>query len=142
MLDEHLGTTSCRILIVSYNCIWRRGLASILCGVVSRAAIVEAPCFRDAEEWLGREEFSAAIFDIDTENINGPINFQMLRAAHSHLILGVISSVDNADGILSYLAVGVNGYIVACSSQSEIERAIGSIFRGAIPENATRTAAT
>jgi two-component system nitrate/nitrite response regulator NarL len=132
MLDKHSETTSCSILIVSCNCILRRGVASILCGVVSRAAIVEASCFHDAKERLGCNEFFAAIFDVDMGDLNEPINFQMLRADYPHLILGVLSRIDNAGVILSYLAAGVNGYIVGCSSQSEIERAIGSILKGAI----------
>src|SRR5712675_212266 len=83
VLNECSETTPLRILIASDNCILRRGVASILCGVVSRAAIGEVSCFRDARERLGREEFFAAIFDIDMGDLAGPSHFQMLRVNHA-----------------------------------------------------------
>jgi two-component system nitrate/nitrite response regulator NarL len=141
VLREHSGSTSLRILIAGNDCIFQRGFASILCDILPCAEFVQASCFHDAKAWLGREVFSAAIFDINVKDRNGPIGFQMLRADHPHLILGVLSHIDNASVILSYLAAGVNGYILGCSSQSEIERAIKAIFRGAIyvPPNLIRS---
>jgi DNA-binding NarL/FixJ family response regulator len=121
-----------RILIAGYSYIVRRGLASIVCGVTKGAAIAEVSCFDEAKQWLGREDFLAAIFEIDPENPNGPINFQELRLDHPRLILGVISRCDKASTILSHLAAGVNGYILGCSGQVEIESAIETILRGAI----------
>src|SRR5712691_2867930 len=117
VLDKHSEASSCRILVASDNCILRKGVACILCEVLSRAAIAEVSCFHDARERLRCEEFSAAIFDIDMGDLNGPINLQMLRDDHARLILGVISHVTTSRHILSYLAAGVNGYILGCSSQ-------------------------
>ena len=131
-MNEHSESTRLRVLITGSDCILRRGFASILCDVVPCSVFVQASCFHDAKERLGCEAFSAAIFDIDAEDQNGPISFQMLRADHPQLILGVFSHVDNASVILNYLAAGVNGYILGCSSQSEIEHAIGTMLRGAI----------
>ena len=129
MLDKY---SRCRILIAGYSYIVRRGLASIVCGVTQSAVIADVSCFDEAKKWLEREDFFAAIFEIDPENPIGPIKFQELRSDHPQLILGVLSRSDNASTILSHLAAGVNGYILGCSSQAEIEWAIGTILRGAI----------
>jgi DNA-binding NarL/FixJ family response regulator len=125
-------TSFCRILIASGNCILRRGVSSIVSGVLSRATVVEVSCFHSAKERLRCEEFFAAIFDIDMNDLGGPHSLQMLRDRHGRLILGVISHVDTTDQILSYLAAGVNGYILGCSGQSEIECALRAIFCGNI----------
>ena len=132
VLNEHSEATSRKILIVGYDCILRRGLATILCNVVPHAAFAEASCFEDAKERLEFEDFSVAIFNVDAGDRNRPANFQTLRADHPRLILGVISRIDSASVILSYLAAGVTGYILGYSSQSEIECAIGAILRGTI----------
>jgi DNA-binding NarL/FixJ family response regulator len=132
VLNQHSAATSRRILIVGYDCILRKGLATILCSVVPRAAFEEASCFEDAKERLEREDFYAAIFNVDVGDRNKPGNFETLRAEHPRLILGVISWIDSASVILSYLAAGVTGYILGYSSQSEIECAIRAILRGAI----------
>jgi DNA-binding NarL/FixJ family response regulator len=127
MLDEPLDS-ACRRILVAGNCILRKGIASIVHNVVPSASIVEASSFSDARARLGHEEFFAAIFDIDAGNPDEPLSFQMLRADHPQLILGVLSRTDNACVILRYLAAGVNGYILGWSSQSEIECAIGAIL--------------
>jgi DNA-binding NarL/FixJ family response regulator len=117
-----------RILIVG-NFILRRGIASIVSGLAARASIAEASSFHDGKARLRSEEFSAAIFDVDRGDQNGPIDFQLLRADHPQLILAVLSRADNAGAILRYLAAGVNGYILELSSQSEIEQAIGAVLK-------------
>jgi DNA-binding NarL/FixJ family response regulator len=132
VFNNNLEAPHCRILIVGCNCILRKGFASVVRGVIPHAAFVEAYSLHDAKGRLACEEFAAAVFDIDVGDPIEPISLKMLRADHPHLILGVLSRLDNADIILSYLAAGVNGYILGCSSQSEIECAVGAIFRGAI----------
>jgi DNA-binding NarL/FixJ family response regulator len=99
---------------------------------VPGAAFVEASCFSEARERLEQQTFSAAFFDVDADEIGGPASLQMIRADHPELILGVVSRFDQSGLILSYLAAGVNGYIVECSSRSEIERAVETLFQGAI----------
>jgi DNA-binding NarL/FixJ family response regulator len=131
MLDEPFEA-NCRKILISGNFILRRGVARIVHDVVPSASIVEVSCFHDAITRLGSGEFFAAIFDIDAGDLNWPINFRMLRADYPQLILGVISRGDNAGVILSYLAMGVNCYILGTSSQSEIERAIEAMLGRAI----------
>lgn len=130
MSTQAMAAGCSRILIVG-NFILRRGIASIVSGLVDRASIAEAPCFHDGKARLRSEEFSAAIFDVDREDQNGPVDFQMLRADHPQLILAVLARLDNVGAILRYLAAGVNGYILERSSQSEIERAIGAVLNRA-----------
>jgi two-component system, NarL family, response regulator DevR len=127
-----LDDSPCRILVAGDNCILRSGVTSLLCGVARRAVIAEASCFQDAKQRLESRDFLAAIFHIDAGDLNSPVSYQALRAEYPHLILAVISGIDKADVILTYLGMGVNGYILGCSSQSEIECAFRTILRGAI----------
>ena len=87
---------------------------------------------------LNRSEFFAAIFDIDADELDGPISFRTLRVDCPYLILGVLSRTAVASDILSYLAAGVTGYILEESGQAEVERAVREILNGAlyIPPNA------
>jgi DNA-binding NarL/FixJ family response regulator len=132
-----LDVETCKILIAG-TCIFRRGVASIVRDIVPGASIAEAFSFADARARLNRGEFFAAIFDIDADELNGPISFRTLRVDSPHLILGVLSRTANAGDILSYLAAGVTGYILEKSGQTEIERAVREILKGAIyiPPNA------
>ena len=88
MSNKPSKTSFCRILIASGNCILRRGVSSIVSGVLSRATVVEVSCFHSAKERLRCEEFFAAIFDIDMNDLGGPHSLQMLRDRHGRLILG------------------------------------------------------
>jgi len=131
MSDRPSDADHRRILIVG-SCVFRKGVASIACGLVPSTAIVESWCFHDARARLMREEFSIAIFDVDTDDFNGPGDLRMLHASYPRLVLAVFSRADRADEILDYLAAGVTGYVRAYSSQSEIEWAIRSILDGEI----------
>jgi DNA-binding NarL/FixJ family response regulator len=126
-----LNVETCKILIAG-SCIFRRGVASIVRDVVPTASVAEAFCFADARARLNRGEFFAAIFDIDADDLNGPISFRTLRVACPHLIVGVLSRTASAGDILSYLAAGVTGYILEKSDQTEVERAVRGILNGAI----------
>ena len=130
-MDETSATDRRRILIAG-DCILRKGIASIVRGVMPGASIVEASCFSDAATRLRSDQFLAAIFDIDAREPDGPIDFWMLRAEHPRLILAVFSRTGTADVILGYLAAGVNGYILGSASQSESEHAIGILLERAI----------
>jgi len=119
------------ILIVG-NCVFRRGVASIVRDVVPRTSIAEAFGFADARLRLNRDGFFAAIFDGDADELNGPISFRALHVDCPGLILGVLARTASAGDILSYLAAGVTGYILEKSGQDEVERAIREILDGAI----------
>jgi DNA-binding NarL/FixJ family response regulator len=126
-----LDVESCQILIAG-NYIFRRGVASIVRDVVPGASVVEAFSFADARARLNRAEFFAAIFDVDVDELNGPVSFRTLRAHCPDVILGVLSRTASASDILSYLAAGVTGYVVEASGQAEVERAVREILKGAI----------
>src|SRR5262245_26409753 len=117
-----------RKILIAGNCIFRKGVASIVRDVVPSASIAEAFCFADARARLYRGEFFAAIFDVDADKLNGPISFRTLRVDFPHLILGVLSRSASAGDILSYLAAGVTGYVLEKSGQTEVERALREIF--------------
>ncbi len=121
-----------RQILIAGNYIFRRGVASIVRDVIPGASIAEAFCFADARALLNRGEFFAAIFDVDADELNGPIGFRTLRVDCPHLILGVLSRAASAGDILSYLAAGVAGYILEASGQTEVERAVREILNGAI----------
>jgi DNA-binding NarL/FixJ family response regulator len=129
--DVMLDVEGCKILIVG-NCIFRRGVASIVRDVVPSASIAETFCFADARAQLNHCEFFAAIFDIDTGELNGPIGFRTLRVDCPHVILGVLSRTASAGDILSYLAAGVTGYVLEKSGQAEVERAFRAILNGSV----------
>jgi DNA-binding NarL/FixJ family response regulator len=126
-----LDVEICQILIAG-SCIFRRGLASIVRDVAPGASIAEAFGFADARAQLNRGDFFAAIFDVDTDELNGPISLRALRADCPNLILGVLSRTASSGDILSYLAAGAIGYILEESGQMEVERAIREILNGAI----------
>jgi DNA-binding NarL/FixJ family response regulator len=126
-----LNIEGCQILIAG-NCIFRRGVASIVRDVVPGASIAEAFCFADARARLNRGKFFAAIFDVGADELNGPISFRTLRVDCPHLILGLLSRTASAGDILSYLAAGVTGYILEESGHAEVERAVREILSGAI----------
>jgi two-component system, NarL family, nitrate/nitrite response regulator NarL len=131
VLNEALDVDYRKILVAgSYIC--RRGIASIVRDVVPSASIVEVSCFSDARERLALDEFFAAFFDIDLGEPSGPVIFRMLRADHPQLIVRVVSRCASAGAILGYLAMGVNGYMLEWSSETEIEYAIRAILRRAI----------
>jgi two-component system nitrate/nitrite response regulator NarL len=137
-----LDVETCKILIAG-NCIFRKGVASIVRDVVASASISEAFCLADARAQLNRGEFVAAIFDIDADELNGPVSFRTLRVDCPHLILVVLSRTATAGDILSYLAAGVTGYILERSGQTEVERAVREILNGTIyiPPNVIEPAA-
>src|SRR5262245_28364090 len=120
----------CKVLIAGH-CVVRRGVASIVRDIVPKASIVEAASFHEAKARLESEKFFAAIFDVDGRDQHGSVNFRMLRANFPQLIIAVLSLTDDATVILSYLAAGVNGYILASSDQPEIECAIRVILNRA-----------
>jgi DNA-binding NarL/FixJ family response regulator len=126
-----LDVESCQILIAG-NYIFRRGVASIVRDVVPGASIAEAFCFADARAQLSRSDFFAAIFDIDTDELNRPMSFRTIRVDCPHLILGVLSRTASADDVLGYLAAGATGYILQESGQTEVERAVREILSGEI----------
>jgi DNA-binding NarL/FixJ family response regulator len=129
---EQTVKADCRKILVAGDCIVRKGIACIVHCVAPGASVVEAPYFSDAATRLRSDQFSAAIFDIDARDPDGPIDFRILRAEHPRLILAVFSRTGNADVILGYLAAGVNGYILGSASQSESEDAIGMLLERAI----------
>jgi DNA-binding NarL/FixJ family response regulator len=132
MLTRALEKNHRKILITGDNGILRRGISTIVCSVVPKAAIVEVCSVPKAEQDLGLACFCAGIFDLEMSNAGGRSFFQTLRLKYPDLILTVISRDDRANTILSYLAVGVNGYVLGCCDQREIERAIETILNGAI----------
>jgi len=91
---------------------------------IGQCSIVEITSFGEATERLNSEQFFAAIFDIDAPDLCGPIHLQNLRHDCPQLIIAVLSRIANERAVLSYLAVGVSGYILESSSQSEIEHAL------------------
>jgi DNA-binding NarL/FixJ family response regulator len=121
-----------RKILIAGDCILRKGIAHIVRCVAPSASIVEAWCFSDATARLKSDEFFAAIFGIDTTDWDGPVDLRSLRAEHPRLVLGVVSRTGTADIILDYLTMGVNGYILSSSSQSESERAIATLLGRAI----------
>jgi DNA-binding NarL/FixJ family response regulator len=139
-----LDVVRCKILIAG-NCIFQRGVAGIVRDVAPSASIAAAFHFADARARLHREEFFTAIFDLDGDELTEPASFQTLRADCPRLILGVLSRTasPNASNVLSYLAAGVNGYILEKSGQSEVQRAVRQILSGAIyiPPNVAEPAA-
>jgi DNA-binding NarL/FixJ family response regulator len=124
---------SCKILIAG-NCIFQRGVASIVRDVAPSASIAAASRFADARARLHHGEFFAAIFDLDGDELTGPASFRMLRIDCPRLILGVLSRTPSAGAgdILGYLAAGVNGYVLEKSGQAEVERAVRQILNGAL----------
>ena len=128
-----LDVAGCKILIAG-TCIFQRGVASIVRDVVPSASVAAAFCFADASTRLRRGEFFAAIFDIDADELSGPVGFRTLRVDCPRLILGVLSRTASvgAGDILGYLAAGVNGYILEKSGQAEVERAVRQILNGAL----------
>lgn len=126
-----LNIGTCSILIAG-NYIFRRGVASIVRDIVSDASIVEASCFADARVRLRCGRFFAAMIDLDTDKLIGPISVRSLRGDCPDLILGVLSHSANANHILSYLAAGATGYILESAGQQEVERAVQVIVNGAI----------
>ncbi len=126
-----LDIENCQILIAG-NYIFRRGVGSIVRDVVPGASIAEALSFADSRARLSRDEFFAAIFDVDADELNWPVSFRTLRADCPDLILGVLSRTASASDILSYLAAGVTGYVIEESGQAEVERAVREILNGAI----------
>jgi DNA-binding NarL/FixJ family response regulator len=137
-----LNSGTCTILIAG-NCVFRRGVSSIVRDIVPNASTAEASCFADASARLKCGQFFAAIFDLDTDKLIGPISFGSLRVDYPNLILGVLSHSASANHILSYLAAGVTGYIVENAGQQELERAVRLIVNGAIyiPPNLIEPAA-
>jgi DNA-binding NarL/FixJ family response regulator len=132
----------CQILIAG-NCIFRKGVASIVRDAVPGTSIAEALCFADARARLNLGKFFVAIFDVNTGEVNGPTSFRMLRLDCPHLILALVSRTASAGDIVSYLAAGVTGYILEGSGQAEVERAVREILNGAIyiPPNVIEPAA-
>ena len=121
-----------RKILIAGNCIFRRGVASLVRDVVPSASIAEALCFADARARLTRAHFFAALFDIDADELNGPVSFRTLRVDCPDVILAVLSRSASAGDILSYLAAGVTGYILDKSGQAEVKRAVREILNGAI----------
>jgi DNA-binding NarL/FixJ family response regulator len=137
-----LAVESCKILVAG-NCIFRRGMASIVHNVIPSALIAEAFCFADASVQLHCGEFFAAMFDIEADERNKPTSLRTLHADCPHLILAVLSRSTKSSDILNYLAAGVTGYILANSDQAEVERAVREILNGVIyvPPSAVEFAA-
>jgi DNA-binding NarL/FixJ family response regulator len=132
MLMRDLEKNHRKILIAGDNCILRRGISAVVCSVVPDAAIVEARNVHKAGQELGLARFCAGFFDLEMSDASAPSFYQTLRLKYPDLILTVISRDDRASTILNYLAVGVNGYVLGCCNQREIERAIETILNGAI----------
>jgi DNA-binding NarL/FixJ family response regulator len=121
-----------RKILIAGDCILRKGIACIVRCLAPGASIVEAWCFSDATARLKSGEFFAAIFDVDATDRDGLVDLRRLRAQHPRLILGVVSRTGTAETILGYLTMGVNGYILASSSQSESEHAIAALLGRAV----------
>jgi DNA-binding NarL/FixJ family response regulator len=119
-------------ILVAGNCIFRRGVASIVRDVVPSASIVEAVGFGDARARLNRDGFFAAIFHLDADGLDGPVSFRTLRGDCPDLILGVMSRSANAGDILGYVAAGVSGVILETSGYAEVQRAVRDILHGVI----------
>ena len=119
-------------ILVAGNCIFRRGVASVVRDVVPSASIVEAVGFADARARLNRDGFFAAIFHLDADGLDGPISFCALRGDCPDLILGVMSRSAHAGDILGYMAAGVTGVILETSGHAEVQRAVRDILHGAI----------
>jgi DNA-binding NarL/FixJ family response regulator len=128
-----LDVASCKILITG-NCIFQRGLASIVRDIAPSASIAGAFCFAEARARLRRGEFFAAIFDLNTDELTGAVGFRAIRLECPGLILGVLSRAASvgAGDVLGYLAAGVNGYILERSGHAEVEQAVRQILGGAI----------
>jgi DNA-binding NarL/FixJ family response regulator len=118
-------------ILVAGNCIFRRGIASIVRDVVPSASIVEAVGFADARAQLNRDGFFAAIFHLDADGLDGPVSFRTLRGDCPGLILGVMSRTANAGDILGYMAAGVTGFMLETSGHAEVQRAVRDILDGA-----------
>jgi DNA-binding NarL/FixJ family response regulator len=131
-VGDQTAKADCRKILIAGDCILRKGIACIVRCIAPGASIVEAWCFSDATARLKSGEFFAAIFDIDATDRDRPDDFRSLRAEHPGLILGVVSRNRTADTILGYLTMGVTGYILSSSSQSESERAIATLLGRAI----------
>ena len=119
-------------ILVAGNCIFRRGVASIVYDVAPSASIVEAVGFADARARLNRDEFFAAIFHLDAHELDGPASFHTLRIDCPDLIMGLMSRSARAGDILGYMAAGVTGFILETSGQAEVQRAVRAILDGAI----------
>jgi len=132
MHEDRSRTLTHKILIIGENCISRKGVTSIVRGVVQGATTAEATCMRDAKQHLEGQDFLAAIFLIDMQSSSSVDYFRSLRVDHPHIVLAVISRASNAADILAHLAAGVNGYIPGDSNQSELECALRTVLTGTI----------
>ncbi len=119
-------------ILVAGNCIFRRGVASIVRDIVPKASIIEAVGFADARARLNRDALFAALFHLDADELDGPASFRMLRSECPGLIMAVMSRSASAGDILGYMAAGVTGFILERSGQTEVQRAIRDILDGAV----------
>jgi DNA-binding NarL/FixJ family response regulator len=108
-------------------------LAAMLRCDLSFASVVEAGCFDDAVDQLGRApEATLALFDLDMPGMHGAASLQSVREVFPEVRVVVITASTRREDILLSLTAGAHGYVPKTLCMREIAQALSQVLDGQI----------
>jgi two-component system invasion response regulator UvrY len=127
-----MNTSSRHILIADDHGVVRYGMMLLLKDLMPWAKVSQIGSFNEAVDFIEKTKIDLLILDI---NLPGGNNIQMLESLNSvqkGIKVLIFSAYEESLYATRYLQVGAKGYLHKQTSNSEIKKAIATIFSGGV----------
>lgn len=111
----------------------RKSFAMLVEGTPGFACVSSHPSAEDALEKMPARTVEVALVDIKLPRQSGIECVRQLKQKHPHLLLIMLTIVDDAGSIFEALAAGAHGYILKTTPPAQIMQAISEAVAGGSP---------
>jgi DNA-binding NarL/FixJ family response regulator len=118
------------LLIVEDHGIVRRGLEQVLSEAFPGVRFGEASSAAEALSLLEREDWDAALVDLNLPGRDGLSLLEEIRGRHPHLPTLVVSAYPEEEFAIRCLRVGARGYVTKASATDELAAAVRRVLAG------------
>lgn len=125
-----------RILVIEDHPLVRDGLLLALKALEEPGQPIEilgAANSEEAEAWLAaNDDFDLVVLDLMLPGTSGMAYLGVLRKAHPHIPVAVLSALDDADTVAKAMRLGAAGFISKASSTDTLITALREVLAGEI----------
>lgn len=121
---------SIRILIADDHLFYREGVRSLLSGVPDVEIVGEASNGDEAVRLTSERNPDVILMDLKMPGMNGIEATQEILKSHPNVGILIITMFDDDDSVFAMMRAGARGYILKDADQSELLRAIQSVYSG------------
>jgi DNA-binding NarL/FixJ family response regulator len=122
-----------RVLLAEDHAVVRRGLEQLLSGISDIEVVGAAENGRQAVDLSSRHRPDVVVMDLEMPELDGIQATGMIRRAHPHIRVVILTSFSDQERILQALDAGAAGYLLKDAEPEELLHGIRAAARGESP---------